>query len=71
MPEQLDKGAYGVRKMQCMGIFPVECSKGAFKLVETILRQHPELHALAASSVLSFLGSGKAKEKQSSRDLTA
>ena len=46
-----------------MGIFPAECSKGAFKLVETLLRQRPELHAQVASSVLSFRGSGKTRDK--------
>ena len=84
LQEQLDKGAFGVKKipraenfadmlthppsaaelqkfLPMMGIFPAGCSKGAFKLVETLLRQRPELHAQVASSVLSFLGSGKAK----------
>ena len=46
-----------------MGIFTAECSKGTFKLVETLLRQRPELHAQVASSVLSFLGSGKTRDK--------
>ena len=45
-----------------LGIFPAQCSKGAFKLVETLLRQRPDLHAQVASSVLAFLGSGKAME---------
>ena len=83
LQEQLDKGAFGVKRiprawifadmlthppsaaelskfLPLLGIFPAQCSKGAFKLVETLLRQRPDLHAQVASSVLAFLGSGKA-----------
>ena len=40
-----------------------QLEKGAFKLAETFLRQRPELLAQVASSVLSFLGSGKTRDK--------
>ena len=44
--------------LPCLGVYLVERSKGAFKLVETILRQRPELRAQVASSALGFLGAG-------------
>ena len=40
-----------------------QLEKGAFKLVETFLRQRPELHAQVVFSVLSFCCSGKTRDK--------
>ena len=44
------------RFLPLMGIYPIAASRGAFQLVETVLKRKPEMRAVVASTLLAFLG---------------
>ena len=43
-----------------MGMWPMECSKGAFQMVKSGLRQNPDVEVKLTAAILACLGNGAA-----------